>query len=517
MPNPRLLAWRFSLLAVASTLAQSQPTDSLPLLDPVCRIVPPVKGPIECAAFSPDRQTVYALVQAQAVNVTEIVASFWIEILGVLGLILLVLTAIALWRIRRRPRTPGEPHCRRCNYCLKGCPSDRCPECGHSTRRPVVGRPVVRRLLPCLVALTAYGLIAGTAVVIGYPVGVWAAERMPIWSTGLAGAATSVGINLSGWKRPVDQILAFDATTGSLLRTVHTSGAVPSVDGIAQIVSPDGRLLFTVLDATQELVALDTHSGVVRARARAGNREPFTASRWQGVLGFLPDGSMIARVVDQLEGTRIIHWSYTTKPVDLYVDKDMGWSVILLPGPAIRILDAKSVSTKKSELWLGISSSHVPLDSTRISLIEFPAGAGHPARRTELPLLKGVLVGRSVDCRKLYLNDEGNLRVCRIDAQCSPVSSEVISTDVEFWSWPLSERLLAVDSAYYLINGPVLDMESENIVAQLRVSGAGVVQTTPEPDQVPLAPKIHRFGVISNDPTLGDSILIFDVPLPPAD
>lgn len=515
MPHPRVLAWFLSVLAVESTRAQSQPTDSLPLLDPVCRILPPVKGSIKSAAFSPDRQTVYALAQVQAINLTEIVASFWIEILGVLGLILLLITAIALWRIRRRPRLPGEPHCRRCNYCLKGCPSDRCPECGHSTRRPVIGRPVVRRLLPCLVALTAYGLIAGTAVVIGYPVGVWAAERTPIWSTGLAGAATSVGINLSGWKRPVEQILAFDATTGNLLRTVHTSGAVPSVADISPIVSPDGRRLFTVDDATQEMLAIDTQSGTILTRARAGNGAPSTSSRWQGILGFLPDGSMIALIGDQSDGRRIVHWNYKDDPVDLYVKEAMIGSEILLPGPEIRILNAQSVSTNKRE---PIPPSHyVPPDSTRLTLIEFPAGVGGSPKRSELPLLKGRFIGRSSDSRRLYMLDSDTVLVYRLDQKWNAISSEAISTNSVFWPLRLSDRLIAVDSTGFRVNGPLLDVESEKLVARLRVSVSGGVLTTPEPNRFPAALASHRFGVVSDDPALGDSILIFDVPLPPAD
>lgn len=518
MPHRRSPAWLLSFRSAVPVLAQSQPTDSLPLLDPVCRVVAPVMGPIEGAAFSPDRQTVYVQVSVQAINVTEIVAAFWIEILGALGLFLFLVTLIALWRIRRRPRMTGELHCRRCNYCLKGSPSDRCPECGHPIRRPIMGRSTLRRLLPCLIALAVYAFISSTAILIGYPIGIWAAERAPLWSTGLAGTAASVGINLTRWNRPIEQILAFDATTGNLLRVVHTSGAVPSVTDIAPIVSPDGRRLFTVLDATQELLAVDTQSGAVRARARAGNREPLTSSRWQGVLGFLPDGSMIACVIDQFVGTRIVHWSYTTEPVDLYVEKNMGWSVILLPGPTIRILDVKSVSTIKSELWLGISSSHhVPLDSTRIRLIEFPDGIGHPASCTELPLLKGELVAWSIDCRRLYFEDAGNLRVYRMDGHWKTLSSDVVSTNVEFRSWPLSERLLAVDSLFYRINGPVLDVESEKLVAKLIVAGAGIVRSTTAQNRASATSSMHRLGIISDDPALGDSILIFDVPLPPAD
>lgn len=518
MPHRRLPACLLTSLAAIPVLAQSKPADSLPLLDPVCRILPPVKVPIEGAAFSPDRQIVYVQVSSQAINVTEIVASFWIEILGALGLILLLVTVITLWRIRRRPRMPGEPHCRRCNYCLKSCPSDCCPECGHHNRRPVIGRSTLRRLLPCLIALAIYATVSSTAVVIGYPIGIWAAERAPLWSTSLASTAASVGINLSRWNRPVEQVLAYDATTGSLLRVLHTSGAVPSVTDPAPIVSPDGRLLLTVLDATHELLAIDTQSGAVRARAPAGNREPFTSSRWQDVLGFLPDGSIIACVIDQFVGTRIVHWSYTTEPVDLYVDEDMGWLVILLPGPKIRILDAQPVSTAKRESWLGIHSSHHgPFDSTRLTLIEFPDGVGRPAKRTELPVLKGRLIGSSNDCRRLYVLESDTVLVYRLDDKWNVISNEAISTNADLWPWQLSDRLIAVDSIDFRCNGPLLNVESEKFVARLRVSVVGAVDTTPEPARVPATLTSHRFGVIADDPALGDCVLIFDVPLPPAD
>ena len=80
----------------------------------------------------------------------------WVA-LGALGL------AIGLWcwagRLRRRD---GDPHCRRCDYNLRGTPGLTCPECGGSTARPFIGerrwyRPLRRVAMVCLLFAVGSG------------------------------------------------------------------------------------------------------------------------------------------------------------------------------------------------------------------------------------------------------------------------------------------------------------------------------------------------------------------------
>ncbi len=90
------------------------------------------------------------------------------------ALILLVVIPCVLaryvYRVFSRPQRPGRVHCRKCNYELQpASPSgvagvnaaSLCPECSHSTARPVLGRTGVERL----VGVTLSGLLGITVCV----------------------------------------------------------------------------------------------------------------------------------------------------------------------------------------------------------------------------------------------------------------------------------------------------------------------------------------------------------------
>lgn len=102
--------------------------------------------------FSTDGKSIYVLLHPEAVIIWSLLGYHWPEILGLFVAGTVGVALMMAWRAARRKLIPGKPHCRKCSYCLEGCPSDTCPECGHDHSRNgvVVGKPLWRRLLPIL-------------------------------------------------------------------------------------------------------------------------------------------------------------------------------------------------------------------------------------------------------------------------------------------------------------------------------------------------------------------------------
>ncbi len=82
-------------------------------------------------ALSGDGKTVYILDDDVAtLDLRWLIHECIVEITaGLAGLALLILLWRA-WRSVRKKRIAGETYCRKCNYHLRGCTADACPECG---------------------------------------------------------------------------------------------------------------------------------------------------------------------------------------------------------------------------------------------------------------------------------------------------------------------------------------------------------------------------------------------------
>ena len=152
----------FTSALSAPATALSNPPTTLPVR---CSVLLDPGVDVRAVEISPDGQTAYVAAHETAVRLWPEFVHFWPEWSGAL---VLILCLVLLWRVRkvaRLPQDPGEPHCRQCNYQLTGCPSNRCPECGHTIdgRGRVIGRPTVHRVAPILATMGV--LIAAYAVV----------------------------------------------------------------------------------------------------------------------------------------------------------------------------------------------------------------------------------------------------------------------------------------------------------------------------------------------------------------
>lgn len=145
--------------APLSTSTISTPDDASPVR---CISADP-SNMIQGLAYARDGKTIYVCVTNRAINIWELGVYYWPELLGGVVAFVVFASVLAMIRVRRRERLIGEPYCRRCNYCLHGCDAARCPECGRSTHKIIMGRPMWRRLLPIhtviAVAILGYGAL----------------------------------------------------------------------------------------------------------------------------------------------------------------------------------------------------------------------------------------------------------------------------------------------------------------------------------------------------------------------
>src|SRR5262249_38977096 len=144
---------------------------------------------IQSAAFSPDGETLYVLINDQAINLWAILVYFWPEIGGGLVALAAILFLLALRRILRTPRLPAQPHCRPCNYCLKSAPSQVCPECGKPIKRTIRGRTTRRRVLVFVIPLGVVALAYSLPWAFWLPRPGWFSRSVNWWSYDIEAAA----------------------------------------------------------------------------------------------------------------------------------------------------------------------------------------------------------------------------------------------------------------------------------------------------------------------------------------
>jgi hypothetical protein len=217
------------------------------------------------AEFSNDAKTLYLRTDWPIVNVWTILVYLWPELLGGLSAILVLVSLIPLWRLRRRPRIVGAPHCRNCNYCVRGVESGICPECGRPIRRPIIGRPLRRRIAVPVTLLAV--------VVLGYG-GLWAL-RLPRWgsashwlhwwSISAAEVAKRLDYPYIDFVMSRTRILEVDVQMGQLRRELLTGGGASRMGGFLQPV-PGGQTLIVTFGPYDLPTLVDLRSGRIHRR-----------------------------------------------------------------------------------------------------------------------------------------------------------------------------------------------------------------------------------------------------------
>lgn len=306
---PRRLLLAISILAMTAAAPADDP-------GPIHRLRLPGNPSIFSAAFSPDGETLYAVGQAQAINLWEILVYYWPEIGGTIVAVTVLLFLFVLRRVLRTPRLPGEPHCRRCNYCLKGAASDRCPECFTPTRRPRLGRTTRRRILPIAIPAVIALLGYAGAWVCWLPRLGWVGESCKWRSYDLYTAALAHGVNLTAWQRPVDNIYVIDVVPGTVTHILETSCAAWMV-GLDIAVTPDGSGI--LLPLPEGLALLDAETGTVRRMLPNPVTPINMPSCWAQIAGFDDPGNVAYVVVldEAADRTKVLRWDMGTSEASL--------------------------------------------------------------------------------------------------------------------------------------------------------------------------------------------------------
>lgn len=354
-----------ALTAPAATGARA----SEPLvIEPLHTLTFSASSDIYQIALTPDGRELFVQLATNAINLSALPLMYWPELGGAIVALVLLWGALRIRRVLKAPQRVGEPHCRRCGYCLTGCPSERCPECGRATRRVRIGRGFLRRTWA---ASTLMALVAGPYAA------AWAtqAPRSGLLSGRFAWyseqAADWVARHkLDDWfpkpSKYLSRILVIDPASGQTLRRLP---ALRYLDlfGFSMETTPDGRGLFvrrpTFGGATRrsgEILMLDSQSGAVRARL-PGSDSAVSEGRdgSRQILGFSPDnGAAYVRLLDRdARKTRIVRWQL-----------DNGRTRVLLER------EAEVHGTRGGEMILPPRFILVSADPLRV--FEAPAGHG---------------------------------------------------------------------------------------------------------------------------------------------
>ena len=264
--------------------------------------------------FSVDSKSLFVELHPQAVNVWALLVYRWPEILGALAGLATLCLMLFLWRILRRRQFVGRPHCRKCNYCLEGCPSERCPECGyeHALPRAIVGRPTRRRVLPTVVALVLVASGYATLHIARVPRSGTANDWINWWSVDLLKWAREKGQTaITDKATAVTRIVELDVATGKILRAPVTRAG----DFELSALSPGGEvMLLRQRYKPVELLMVDTTSGQLMRTFSHPDVDSRGVGSVKGLAGFSDDGQNVYVVwLDrQRSETQLIRWCLKT-------------------------------------------------------------------------------------------------------------------------------------------------------------------------------------------------------------
>lgn len=272
-------------------------------------------------ALAPDGKTLYVQLTDDVINLWAIPIMYWPE-LGGLATALAVLFAIArLRRVMRYPQQPGQPYCRRCGYCLVGCPSDKCPECGVPARTPIIGRTFRRRVW---MPLTLCVLVAGpylAAHSLHAPRQGRLSNALECWSPGLYEWVQRHNLS-TYFPKPISfvgNIVAVDTTSGAERyrlpkRRLH-------LDWLAMHVTADGSGLLVREQNSGDMLLLDAKTGRVRGRLSGIHCPPFRERQY---VGSSSDGQTVFVWAYHYHAgkTRLLAWRPQTGKSDSLLELD---------------------------------------------------------------------------------------------------------------------------------------------------------------------------------------------------
>jgi len=268
--------------------------------------------------LTPEGDKLYLRLGSVAINVWGVLVYFWPELLGGVTTVTVLVVALALRRIARRPRLAGELHWRKCNYCLKGVPSERCPECGAPARRAVRGRRLRWRAVPAMVPMLAVTLGYGGLWAWHVPRNCAAKDWVEWWSFELEDWAAGHGVSLARWHEDATRIVLLDVARGTVERTVFT-GRGDSVFPIA--LAPDGRQLAVLVG--QDVVLMRAPGGLIQRRL-SGTNQSVPLPVGGSVAEYSADGRFLYLAVPDFERrrTRTVRRDVMTGHDELLLETD---------------------------------------------------------------------------------------------------------------------------------------------------------------------------------------------------
>lgn len=299
------------------------PTDTNSSLEdgPTHRITFSGTPRIRSATFSADGSAIFVDLQDLGVNLWEVFIYYWPESLGTLTAITFLVCTTALWRILHRKRLLGEPHCRKCNYCLKGCESERCPECGWFIKRPIIGQSTRRRVLPFAVPLAFMLIVYGSLSLLRVPRSGCVSDWLHWWSYDLA--ADSSSLSAQRWGRHASRLVKVDVNTGEILDTLVTWRA-GSIKGLPITLTPNGDYILAVLQDQDRLCLVSMRSGRVVRHLRDGDWPPTRITRWRQIAGFDDAGQTVFLVSFDTSNwrTHLLAWNWQSGEVTELLQSD---------------------------------------------------------------------------------------------------------------------------------------------------------------------------------------------------
>lgn len=212
-------------------------------------------------SFSPDGTELYVSYCAWAIDIPSAIAYLWPEWLGVAAVLATVVLCVRVrHRVRAAVQVSGLVYCKRCNYCVEGLASARCPECGvvMTLRNRRRGRPAWRQKADAVVVVAlpfvVYSIMFVTVPRVSWLDGTRFLPSRLIYDCVFA-LSPQASVRL---RRSMQFIGRYDARTGEYHGDIGSYGEGNWQDPV--IVYPNGRAALAA-DPSGDRVLIDLPDG----------------------------------------------------------------------------------------------------------------------------------------------------------------------------------------------------------------------------------------------------------------